>query len=108
MADAVKLTVRLPRRLHDRLRRQAQSAHRSLNGLIVESLWHTLAPPTAESDLDAIERVLLESGLWAPTRADRGRRRGAAEDAESHGAIRERLTGAAPLSETILDERGPR
>lgn len=107
MSDAVKLTVRLPRRLHEHLRRQASRTHRSLNGLIVESLSEWLAHPTGDDDHDAIERVLLGSGLWVPTRADRDRRREADDTVDSHAAMRRRLEGTAPLSETILDERGP-
>ncbi len=107
MSDQVKLTVRMPDTLHDRLRRRAQDSQRSLNREINDLLWNALAQPPIESERGAVERVLAGSGLWTPLQPISGGD-DRSIDQMDHREIRERLDGSAPLSETVMDERGPR
>ena len=107
MDQVVKLTIRLPSRLHDRLRRQARRSHHSLNTLIVESLWRGEPPSEPSTEADAVRRVLTRSGLWAPQGPEWSDLIQGVEDI-SHEALRERLEGVPPLSDVIIEERGPR
>lgn len=107
MGQVVKLTVRLPRRLHARLQREASQSRRSLNALIVEALSRGAAPSESASATEAVRGVLARSGMLAETVVVWP---GAAGEAQvmSHTALRELMAGADPLSETILADRGPR
>lgn len=105
--QVVKLTVRLPGRLHDRLKRRARQSHRSLNALIVESLWLGAVSAEPESEADVVRAVLVRSGLWAPLGPEWSDLTRGAEDLGDE-ELREQLEGVPPLSEVIIEDRGPR
>lgn len=105
--DQVKLTIRLPRRLHDRLRRQARRSQRSLNALIVESLSRDAAPSEPGTEADSVKRVLAASGLWAPL--DSESLHPAADTEEpSRVSLRRQLQHVPPLSDVVVEGRGER
>ena len=104
----VKLTIRLPRALHQALQRKSQSEGRSLNQTVVEGLWRSLEAQAAyETERERTERVLRESGMLVEL--------GPAWDKYIEGApdvtveeIRELWKGQRPLSEDIIADRGER
>jgi hypothetical protein len=109
--DRVKLTVRLPAHLHRALRERAAEYHISLNEAVVDTLAAELvaSPPAAETEADRVRRALREAGLLS----DAGWMSGLAEellDGEEPPTleqVREWLAGV-PLSEWIIEDRGPR
>ena len=109
MEQTVKLTVRMPARLHDLLRHKAQWQAHSLNKVIIEALWQGVNEPRydEETERQRALRVLRESGLWEPmgpgwqTEIDKSPK-------ISHAELREQLKGVPPLSEAIIEEREPR
>ena len=104
----VKLTIRLPRALHQVLQRKSQSEGRSLNQPVVEGLWQSLEAQAAyETERERTRRVLRESGMLVEL--------GPAWDKYIEGApdmtveeIREALRGLSPISEDIIADRGER
>lgn len=107
--ETAKLTVRLPKQLHQTLRERAARSAQSLNKIIVDALWRGLEREEAES-LSEYERTMAaihKSGLWEPM--------GPGWDKYIEGApdmtveeLRESLRGIPPLSEDIIADRGER
>jgi len=114
MGNSTKLTVRLPIVLHQRLRRRALEQQRSLNQVIVDAVAHGIEPVPAPDEAREVERVLRvirESGLLDPPAAAWERRAGQEEPATdlTISAFRAYIGPLTPpLSETIVEERGPR
>ena len=59
--EMVKLTVRLPKQLHQILRERAAQSARSLNRVIVDTLWRGLEREEAESSFVSADNVLCEA-----------------------------------------------
>lgn len=108
--EKVKLTVRLPAQLHLALRERAAEYHVSLNQAVVDTLAAELvAPSREETDTEKFDRMMRETGL----RADTGwmmeliQELAAGEPLPTLEEAREWLRGV-PLSEWIIEDRGPR
>ena len=108
--DTVKLTVRLPTRLHQALKERAVEYHVSLNQAVVDTLASELviAPPAEESERDKVRRVLREAGMLADTSwmPDLAKELLNGEEPPTLEEVREWLKGV-PLSEWIIEDRGP-
>jgi hypothetical protein len=107
--ETAKLTVRLPKQLHQTLQERAVRSAQSLNKVIVSTLWRGLEPEEAEplSEHERVMCTIRKSGLWEPT--------GPGWDKYIEGApdmtveeLREALRGIPPLSEDIIADRGER
>ncbi|PIZ25202.1 MAG: hypothetical protein COY47_07265 [Chloroflexi bacterium CG_4_10_14_0_8_um_filter_57_5] len=109
MQSTVKLTLRIPAGLHEKLRQRARQTDRSLNTVAVDIMREGLLPkkPAIETEDERFERVLRESGLWEPLGPQwiEG-----LEDVTllTHEELQEELRGVPPLSEIIIEERGLR
>jgi hypothetical protein len=105
--DTVKLTLRLPARLHRALKERAVEYHVSLNQAVVDTLEAELvvAPCAEETERDKVRRVLREAGMLADTSWVDNVLPGV-EPATLEEA-REWLRGV-PLSDWIIEDRGPR
>ena len=102
----VKLTVRLPAKLHQALKERAVEYNVSLNQAVVETLAAELQvdPVAEESEREKVRRVLRESGMLADTSWVHDFLPGV-EPATLEEA-QEWLRGV-PLSEWIIEDRGP-
>ncbi len=103
----VKLTLRLPAALHEKLLRRARAANRSLNTVIVESIQQSAADESMypeESEHEKIRRVLRETGLLEPLGPEWKKYTENAPDI-THAELRQMLEGVPPLSEAIIEER---
>lgn len=105
----VKLTVRLPERLHGALRAKARSRNQSLNRAMVDALAQGLATIDAgvAPERDAVAGLLISAGLWTP-----GSTWGAGTGHEAageidHAALRRAVGDVPPLSAAIVEDRGP-
>jgi hypothetical protein len=109
--DTVKLTVRLPVRLHQALKERAVEYHISLNQAVVNTLESELVvvPSAEETEYDKVHRVLSEAGLLADTSwmSDLAKELLNGEEPPSLEEVREWLAGV-PLSDWIIEDRGPR
>lgn len=105
----VKLTVRLPKLLHETLRRQAQQRNCSLNKIIVEMLWRGL-DSQKEAGLSQHEQLLTairEAGLRNAELDWINKYVKVAPDVTVE-EIRAMWKGKRPLSEDIIADRGER
>ena len=109
--DTVKLTVRLPARLHRALKERAAKYNVSLNQAVVDTLAaeFIVAPPAEETESEKFDRIMRESGLLADTSwmAELVEELSAGEPLPTLEEVRDRLQGA-PLSDWIIEDRGPR
>ena len=109
MTDLVKLTLRIPPSLHERLAKRAQSLDCSLNKVIVETLKDGLEienAPTESSKARAL-RILRQHNMIAEPSA--GRKLYETNTPEiTNAELRELLKGVPPLSDAIIEEREPR
>jgi hypothetical protein len=109
METMVKLTLRIPARLHKRLKQRASLSNQSLNTTILEAIEDSISQNVTsyETQEDKLWRKLRESGLWEPLGPEWQKY---IEDAPNltHAEMREMLKGVPPLSEIIIEERGPR
>jgi len=105
--DTVKLTVRLPAQLHRALKEHAVEYHVSLNQAVVNTLAAELhiAPSAEETERGKVRRVLREAGMLA----DMSWVDNVLPDVEpaTLEEAREWLRGV-PLSDWIIEDRGPR
>ena len=102
----VKLTVRLPTQLHRVLKERAVEYHVSLNQAVIDTLTAELAPEShEETEAEKFDRMLRESGLLAKTDWMDKYIEGA--DIPSLEEVRAWL-GGVPLSDWIIEDRGPR
>ncbi len=105
----VKLTVRLPKLLHETLHRQAQQRNCSLNKIIVEMLWRGM-DSQKEAGLSQHEQLLAairEAGLRTAELNWVNKYVKTAPDVTVE-EIRELWKGKRPLSEEIITDRGER
>ena len=111
MESIVKLTVRLPAALHQRLRRRARENNLSLNQTIIQAVQEGLDSEPADetlSEREQVLRVLKESGLYEPMGPE-WRNFIGDEPVLSHEELRRQIGELSPpLSETIIEDRGPR
>jgi predicted DNA-binding protein len=109
MGNLVKITLRLPPELHARLHKKASISHRSLNSIIIEALQENLEQIKSEpeSEYDQAIRVLRKHGLIEDPSPGWQKYIREAPDI-SHAELRDMLKGAPPLSEVIIEQRGPR
>jgi hypothetical protein len=108
--DIVKLTVRLPARLHQALKERAVEYHVSLNQAVVDTLASELVVPISEeTDAERLDRMLRESGMLADTSwmGDLIQELSGGEPLPTLEEMREHLRGV-PLSDWIIEDRGPR
>ena len=108
--DTVKLTVRLPARLHQALKERAVEYHVSLNQAVVDTLASELVVPnTEETEREKVDRVLRQAGLLADTAwmSDFAKELLNGEEPVTLEEAREWLRGV-PLSDWIIEDRGPR
>jgi predicted transcriptional regulator len=106
----VKLTLRLPAALHEKLRQRARASDQSLNAVIVEAMQQGLEAVTTypeESEREKVQRVLRENGLIEPLGSEWKKYTQNAPEI-SHAALRAMLNGVAPLSDAIIEERDSR
>lgn len=111
MESTVKLTIRLPAALHQRLRRRAREYNLSLNQTIIQEVQRGLdsAPPDETlRERERVMRVLKESGLYDPLGPE-WRKYMSDEPELSYEELRQQIGELSPpLSETIIKDRGPR
>jgi hypothetical protein len=111
MESTVKLTLRLPAALHQRLRHQASVNNLSLNQTIIHAVQRGLESETPDetlSERERVLRVLKESGLYEPLGPQWHKFVGD-EPVLSHQELRQQIGELSPpLSETIIEDRGPR
>ncbi len=64
--EKVKLTVRLPKHVHQALKERAVEYDISLNQALVDALETELTPaaPVEETEGERVDRVLREVGCW--------------------------------------------
>jgi hypothetical protein len=106
--DKVKLTIRLPATLHQVLKERAAEYDVSLNQIMVDTLRAELQPDIhEETDEQKFDRVLRESGLLVEMGSEWDRLIGDESEIPSVAEVREILRGI-PLSDWIIEDRGPR
>ena len=109
--DTVKLTVRLPVQLHRALKERAVAYDVSLNQAMIDTLAVELhvAPTAEETEREKVNRVLREAGLLADTSwmSDLAMELLNGEEPVTLEEAREWLRGV-PLSDWIIEDRGPR
>ncbi len=109
MQTTVKLTVRLPAKLHEKLKQRAHQYNQSLNKVMVETLQEGLTHPVEYplSEHDKYRMVLRDSGMLVEMGPQWFQ---GLEDVPllTHEELWELTKGMSPLSETIIEERGPR
>jgi len=107
--EMTKLTVRLPRQLHQTLRERAVRSAQSLNKVIVSTLWRglelkeTIPPSEYERTMAAIRKT----GMVTTLGPEWDKYIEAAEDV-SLEEVRQMWEGLPPLSEDIIADRGER
>lgn len=108
--DTVKLTVRLPAQLHRALKERAAEYHVSLNQAVVDTLAAELiAVVGEETDVEKFDRMMRETGLLADSSwmAELAQELAGDEPLPTLEEMRNWLQGV-PLSEWIIEDRGPR
>ena len=109
MQATVKLTIRLPAKLHEQLKLRARQNDQSLNKVMVEALQEGLTHPVEYplSEHEKYRKVLRDSGMLVELGPKWFQ---GLEDVPllSHEELQEKLKGCPPLSEIIIDDRGPR
>lgn len=109
MQATVKLTVRLPAKLHEQLKQRARRNEQSLNKVLVETLQEGLAHPVDYplSEHEKFRKVLRDSGMLVELGPEWFK---GLEDVPllTHEELWELTKGLPPLSETIIEDRGPR
>ncbi len=103
--EIVKLTVRLPATLHQVLKERAVEYNVSLNQAVVDTLTVELMPAPAETEREKVRRMLKTKGKLANTRWMHNVLPGVKP--ATLDEAREWLRGV-PLSEWIIEDRGPR
>ncbi|MBU0491919.1 MAG: toxin-antitoxin system HicB family antitoxin [Chloroflexi bacterium] len=108
MEEAVKLTVRLPQPLHERVSQRARQTRRSLNQLIVDAVRREVEEPQPEpqSERERILAVLREAGMLAPPLGPAWDEYIQATPDVTIEEVRELWADQPPLSEDIIAMRG--
>lgn len=109
--EKVKLTVRLPAKLHRALKERAAEYNVSLNQAVVDTLTTKLEvkPPTEETEREKVRRVLREAGMLADTSwmQELAKELLGGEAPPTLEEVRDWLKGV-PLTDWIIEDRGPR
>jgi molybdopterin converting factor small subunit len=106
--EKVKLTVRLPARVHRALKERAVEYNVSLNQALVDALESELTPePVEETEGECFDRILRESGMLVELGPEWDDLIGDEANLPSIEEVREMLKGI-PLSDWIIEDRGPR
>jgi hypothetical protein len=109
--NTVKLTVRLPAGIHQRLKHRAQEENRSLNQIIVHAVEMLLQKSETEyrplSEYDRTMQIIRESGMWEPMGPEWDKYIEGVPDMTAD-ELREALRGIPPVSEVVIAERGER
>jgi plasmid stability protein len=107
--ETAKLTVRLPKQLHQALRERAAQSAKSLNKVIVDTLWRGLEREEAEppSEYERTMAAIHKTGLVTTMGPGWDKYIEAAEDV-SLEEVRQMWEGLPPLSEDIIADRGER
>ena len=107
--ETAKLTVRLPKQLHQTLRERAMRSAQSLNKVIVSTLWRGLEREEAEplSEHERTMAAVRKTGLVMTLGPEWDKYIEAAEDV-SIEEVRQIWEGLSPLSEDIIADRGER
>jgi hypothetical protein len=108
--SSVKLTLRLPQTMHERLRKRALESRRSLNTVIVETLQNGMLQTIDVGAQDQEERfwqALQENGLWEPLGMEWQPEIDQAPKI-SHAELQKEMQGVPSLSDLIIEERGSR
>lgn len=109
--ETVKLTVRLPAQLHRALKERAAEYNVSLNQAVVDALEGELVvmPPREETEREKTRRVLREAGMLADTSwmEELAKELLDGEELPTLEEVRGWLAGV-PLTEWIIEDRGPR
>ena len=105
--ERVKLTVRLPARLHRALKERAVEYNVSLNRALVDTLAAELAPePVEVNETEKVRQMLRSRGLLVEMGPEWDALIGDESDLPSVEEMREWLRGV-PLSDWIIEDRGP-
>jgi Arc-like DNA binding domain len=109
MQEIIKLTVRLPAKLHEQLKKRARQSDQSLNKVVIDALEEGLEHPQEYpmSEHEKFRKVLRDSGMLVELGPEWFK---GLEDVPllTHEECWELTKGLPPLSETIIEERGPR
>jgi HicB family len=109
MQATVKLTVRLPSKLHEQLKQRARQNDQSLNKIVVEALQEGITHPVEYplSEHEKYQKVLRDSGMLMELGPEWSK---GLEDVPllTHEELQEKLKGCPPLSDIIIEDRGPR
>jgi len=106
--ESVKLTVRLPKLLHETLRRQAKRRNCSLNKTIVDMLWRGVDSQQEVCGLSQREQLLaaIREAELHITELDWVNKYVEAAPDVTIEEIREMWKDQRPLSEDIIADRG--
>jgi hypothetical protein len=109
--ETIKLTVRLPAELHRALKERAVEYNVSLNQAVVDALAAEIKvePPEDETERERVRRIMRENGMLADASwADDLARELLGDDPlPALEEVRDWLAGV-PLTEWIIEDRGPR
>jgi hypothetical protein len=107
--ERVKLTVRLPKQLHQTLRERAAQLAQSLNKVIVDTLWRGLEREEAKpsSEYERTMAAIRKTGLVTTMGPEWDKYIEDAPDVTVE-ELREALRGIFPLSEDIIADRDER
>lgn len=107
--EMAKLTIRLPKQLHQTLQERAAQSAQSLNRVIVDTLWRGLERKMAEplSEYERTMAAIRKTGLVTTLGPAWDKYIEAAEDV-SVEEVRQMWEGLPPLSEDIIADRGER
>lgn len=116
MEHEVKLTVRIPSKVHKALKQRAQNQGTSLNQMVVETLHAGLRTENASplSEREKIIRLLEEIGLLAtPNKPEEiikqvSQRSVRERRISKYAELRDQLKGLPPASQLIIQDREPR
>ena len=117
MEQTIKLTIRIPSRIHRDLKQKAYMQGISLNTAIINALNTGLVESSNRqpSERQRAIRMLYDSGVLSIENdtlelVDSQKKSTAVYESHemTHKELRERLKGVPPLSEIIIQEREPR
>jgi hypothetical protein len=109
-ANTVKLTVRLPAGIHQRLQRRAQEENRSLNQVVVDAVDLLLQKGFEYPQLSEYDRtiqILRENNMLDPVGSEFDQYL-SGEPLMTADEIREALGDIPPVSEIVIADRGER
>ena len=100
-----RVTLDLPDAVTEQLERLAADGNRSVEDVVVEQLC-SLLPPAEEGLEERYKRWVKESGLFIQVSEEEKKRYPPPTD-EEREQLAQKLSVGKPLSEIIIEERGP-